>query len=342
MLYLEKKYVGLLSARLKHFKQKADFLWNFRCPVCGDSDKNSHKARGYIYRKKDALHFKCHNCGTSSFFTTLLKVVDPTLHSDYVMEYFKDKSQNKKEDDTSLWRSIHIDTIPFKKEYTPATFDLPTIESLPEEHKAKQFLLNREIPRKWFKELYYASDFRSFVDDFTPAHEKELPHENRIIIPFYDLEGELQGVQGRALGPSKAKYITIKRHDDAIKIFGLNKVNTDKTIYVVEGPIDSMFLENAIASMDSSLYNVSYTVGPDKDYVLIFDNEPRNKEINKHIRKAIDLNYKVCIWPDNIKEKDINEMVLAGSSGAAIQHIIDRNTYSGLMAQLQLTRWSKV
>jgi hypothetical protein len=76
--------------------------------------------------------------------------------------------------------------------------------------------------------------------------------------------------------------------------------------------------------------------------VIVYDNEPRSKDIVKKIERAIDTNYKVCIWPDNVEHKDINEMVLGGSTPSEVQYMIDQNTYSGLAAKMRLQQWKKI
>jgi len=111
-------------------------------------------------------------------------------------------------------------------------------------------------------------------------------------------------------------------------------------VYVVEGPFDSLFLDNAIAMMDASLYNATSIVG-NLDYVFIYDNEPRNLDVCRHMLKTIQLGKKICIWPSHIQKKDINEMILTGFKPAQIQSIIDSNTFSDLRAMLEYTKWSK-
>ena len=162
---------------------------------------------------------------------------------------------------------------------------------------------------------------------FRSGTEKEGLKEgdNRLVIPFYDKEKNLVAIQGRALGESKLRYITVKLHDDNDKVFGLDRANTDAMVYVTEGPIDSMFLDNAIATADSNLESITDCVDKSK-VVLVFDNEPRNKEIVAKINHAIDNHFNVVIWPEFIDSKDINEMVLDGFSPDEIQDIVDRKS----------------
>ena len=331
-LYIDMKYVSLLSPKLERFVRKSQYLWNMRCSICGDSHKNKFKARGYIYRQKSNLFYSCHNCGTSLSFGNFLKTVDQSLFKEYQMERFKNESSgNVAVPDFTLARTKPI----FKKK---SQIDLPTIAELNADHSAKSFLNNRRIPKERFKDLYYANDFQQFVKSLLPDYEKRLIAEDpRIIIPFYDENKNLLGFQGRALLNSKIRYITIKLSEDNIKIYGLDRLDKTKRIYVVEGPFDSMFLNNCIAAMDASLYNVSLTLGQ-LDFVFVYDNESRNSDVCRHMKKTIELGKNICIWPKHIKEKDINDMVLAGYSP---QDIIDSNTFNNHRAMLEFAAWKK-
>ncbi len=332
-LFIDKKFVSLVSPKLERFKQKSEYLWNCRCPVCNDSSKNKLKARGYFYRRKSDLFYTCHNCGTSMSMGNFLKVVDPSLYREYQMERFKNESSgNTKAPDFTLAKTKPV----FKKR-----IDLPTIALLPSGHYAKEYLKNREIPLDKLNDIYYATNFKNFIKDIVPDYEKTLYDEPRIVIPFYDEEKNLLGVQGRAIDDSKIKYITIKTHEDNRKIFGLDKVDLNKRIYVVEGIIDSMFLDNAVAIMDASLYKVRSILG-NHDYILVPDKDVRNKEVMKNVAKMIDMKYNVCLLPNNLAGKDINDIIMTGTTPAEIRSLIDKNTFSDLRAKLEFEKWKKV
>jgi len=333
-VYVDKKFVSLLSPKLKNFKQRGEFLWNFSCPVCGDSLKNKTKARGYIYKKKEHFFFMCHNCHTSTTFQKFLKMEDPMLYREYVLESFVQSNTETKVDVTDFI------TKPEFKQEPKIIFDAKKVSDLNTHHPARKYLEDRMVP---IDDLFYTENFAEFVKNLFPDYSKMLYKEPRIIIPFKGKDGNLLGIQGRAIDrDSKIKYITIKTDENTPKIFGWNGLDTSKTVYVVEGPIDSLFLNNCVATMDAALYTAPRTIGIDKDYIFVYDNEPRNKQIVSNIRKTSDLGFRVCIWPDSINEKDINEMVLAGNSPAAIQHIIDNNTYEGLIATMKMNQWSKL
>lgn len=335
-VYTDKQFISLISTRLEKFTQKNDYLWNFRCPLCGDSKKNKHRCRGYFYRKKSNISYLCHNCGASMSFGNFLKTLDPHLFSQYQLETYKNQSGgNVAKPDFSMAAGKPV----FNKK---KSFSIPSIAELPDSHFGKKYILDRKVPAERLTEIYYTDDYKSFIKETFPNYNKKLvDNDKRIVLPFYDQDNNLLGVQGRTVTDSKIKYITIKSNDDAMKIFGLNRVDLTKPVYVVEGPIDSMFIPNCIATMDASLYTIITILG-DHDYIFIHDNEPRNSAIVKQISRSIETGHKVCIWPTYTQEKDINDMVMSGITSSELLHIIDTNTYQGLKAKLQFEMWRKL
>ena len=119
-----------LSPRLDRFKKVRDYLWNFRCPHCGDSQKHKNKAaRGYVYRKKTDLFYKCHNCGMGQSVGNLIKDIDPSLYKQYVMERYKNGETGQRKTKEPYF---HFELPKFKPKKT--TIHLPSIGSLSKEH----------------------------------------------------------------------------------------------------------------------------------------------------------------------------------------------------------------
>jgi len=327
MSFIDSKYIGLVSARLEKFKRVKNNLYNFRCPYCGDSQKYKNKARGYIYQSKNDHNYKCHNCGASRSFTNFLKDMDTLLYDQYVMERYKNgltgKRSNTPEPDFNFKTPI------FAKLEQPEKLNIPKAS---ENLKTKEYLQKRLLNPDNF---YYAEKFKEWTNSLKHTFNDIKNDESRIIIPLY-YQNKLVGFQGRALGPNKVKYITIMLNDDSPKIYGLDKIDKTKTVYVTEGPFDSTFISNAIALCgadgDISKWGIS-------NAVWIYDNEPRNKEIVLRISSVIQMGQKIVIWPNSIKEKDINDMVLAGRD---VQSIVECNNYSGLEAKLKFTTWKKI
>ena len=327
MIWIDSKYLSLISSHLPGFKKKGESLWNFRCPYCGDSLKKKSKARGYIYKKSSDLFYRCHNCSTGTTFSKFLEKVDSSLHKEWVKERFL---EGKKEIPK---QALSFSPPKFKNK---VKINLSSIEELEEAHWVKQYVIGRRIPRDKFSLLYYSPDFKKFVEEMGSPKAKELmTGDPRLIIPFFDVDGNLFAFQGRALTNSKVRYISIKLNTDAPLIYGLDRVNLDSPVYVVEGPIDSLFLPNAIAAAGSDLTRVTDIV---PNPIFVFDNEPRNKEICRGMAKAMSKENKIVIWPDSLSEKDINDMVLAGKDP---EKIIRENTYEGLEAGARLAFWRK-
>jgi hypothetical protein len=320
---IDSKYIGLVSSRLQKFKRVKADLYNFRCPICGDSQKNKNKTRGYIYSVKNNTNFKCHNCGASLSFNNFLKEIDPMLHKQYRLEKFK-------EGHTGRNFVVEEPQFEFTKPVFSKKLDLPKASEV---SIAKEYLEKRKLNPDKF---YFANNFKEWTNTQKVTFNSIDKDESRIIIPLFDAQNNFVGFQGRALGPNPVKYITVMISDDAPKIYGLEKVDPNKLVYIVEGPFDSNFVENSIAMCGS---DVVFDRIPFCDYTFVFDNEPRNKEIVNRISKTINRGDKVIIWPTNVQQKDINDMVLAGLN---IMDVLKLNTYSGLEAKIKFNNWKKI
>ena len=327
MDFVDVKYINLVSSRFEKFKKVKHNLYNFRCPICGDSQKNKNKARGYLYQIKNNTNFKCHNCGVNISFNNFLKQIDPVVYKQYTFEKFKSGHTGK---NFVVEEPKNFEFTPiFVKKEQPEELKIPKASKNP---AAKEYLIKRKLNPDNY---YYAEKFKEWTNSLQPIFDSTDTDESRIIIPLF-YQNNLVGFQGRALGPSKVKYITIMLDDDAPKIYGLDEIEKDKTVYVTEGPFDSTFIPNAIAlcGADGDLGKWGIC-----DPTWIYDNEPRNREILSRISRVIEMGQKVVIWPSTIKEKDINDMIL---SGLNVQSVIESNTYSGLEAKLKFTTWKKI
>jgi len=322
MDHIDSKFIGLVSSRLQKFKRVKADLYNFRCPICGDSKKNKSKTRGYLYAVKANTNFKCHNCGASMSLNNFLKQVDPAVHKQYVMEKFK-------EGHTGRSSVITEPVFKFEAPKFKQKIDLPKASENP---RSAGYLTARQLDGDKF---YYAKHFKKFANKLKHTFDDTKYDEDRIIIPLY-YNKNLVGFQGRSIDPSPVKYITVMLDDDAPKIYGLDNIRRDAPVYVTEGPFDSTFIRNAIAmcGADADLTNWGIS-----NPVWVYDNEPRNREITNRISKTIDSGQSVVIWPNGIDDKDINDMVM---SGLDVQSVIELNTYSGLQAKLKFNTWKKI
>jgi hypothetical protein len=363
-------YATRLNSRLPGFKSKGNNTFNFRCPLCGDSQKSTRKARGYLFpgtkQHGNSLFFKCYNCNESMPFEKFLARVDAALCQEYKMGRYTNPLANT---------IITTDSEEPKKASPNALKDkwdfgsiFTKIENLPKEHYAYRYLVQRQIPRDIVKsELYFTPDFRHALEEMATHMDLSLSdntiskmriNDARIIIPFTDLKGNIIGFQGRALDPNNTvRYITIKLDPYAPKVYGLSRLDTTKeNIYVFEGPFDSMFIPNSVAVMDSDLTNVSALLPdvPREKFVLVFDNEPRNDAIVSNMRKAIKNKFRIVIFTPNPgveyeKNKDINDVVVKGKiTPSEVHNTLDTLTYStrsageAMIAEIHFNQWKKV
>ena len=328
MSYLDTKYINLASASLQKYKKVKNGLWTFRCPYCGDSKKNKNKTRGYIFQVKGDHVFKCHNCGITRSFSNFLKDHVPHVYDEYVMERYKEGTIGKNVPKPDLTQFVS------KPTFAKKTVNLETLSSLNNFHVAKKYILDRGIPENKLNRLYYCPNFKEWSNTQKQTFSDTTNDEARIIIPLNDTDGNLIGFQGRSLSPNaKMRYITVMLDENAPKLYGLDHINKNETIYIVEGPLDSFFLENSVAMCGSDVDIRSFGWS---DYIWVYDNEPRSRQITDKISKSIDAGDKVVIWPSAIKQKDLNDMVV---SGINVKSVIQSNVYQGLKGKLQLSNW---
>lgn len=328
-LHIDLKYLSQVSNKLNLFRQRDTYVFNFRCPVCGDSHDNAFKTRGYVFKKDDRLLFKCHNCDSPIGFSGLLKFLDSAAHSEYVMESYMDRNPRPK----TVKKVVAV------KEEVRQNIPLRKLSELPSNHKAVVWFNKRKIPKRFLSEFYYADKFDDAKNINEIMQKKAHGKEPRVIIPFWNQQNKLIGVACREIeNHTSKKYVNVKFGDDDM-IFGLERVDWSKPIYVTEGPIDSLFLDNCIAVGNTALMKVSTLADPSK-FVLVYDDQPKHKEVVSLLERAINSGFSVVVWePNNAKKLDINDLVIAGKNP---MEIVKKRTFQGLMAKLEYCRWRKI
>ncbi len=339
--WIDVKYIQMVGSQLELFKPKKADLWNFRCPYCGDSEKDRTKARGYLFHHKGDYKFKCHNCGHSCYFSSFLKHVDQNMHKEYRMELFKENSGGKTrkpvEKKPKFKRKRPVSK---PKVELPDELDgLQPVSELDEKHFIRRYVEERMIPKSKWNWLFWVKEMRVIADRLSGYDETHFDRFPRLLLPFIDKEGKLTHIQGRAVGdnvPKKSRYYTLEVEEDTPKVYGFHSIDPAKQVLVVEGPIDSLFLSNCTgmggADVPWNLYEPSKTT-------FVWDNEPRSKVITKHMREAVDRGFSVCVWGKNIREKDINDMVLAGRSPEWLDDYISNHTFKGLKAKMAISQY---
>jgi hypothetical protein len=342
MDWLDQKYINLVSNRLRNFKRKTGSLYNCSCPLCGDSEYDTRKARGYLYEVKGKTLYHCHNCNVTNDFPKFLKQLDLNLHSEYILDKLKDRGKrptNPELDEfvKKLKKPVFLKDGPLK--------GLKKVSQLSPDHYCKKYVESRKIPNSYHAKLFYCPKFFSWVNDIIPGKfsaESLANDHGRLLIPFINKDDKMHAFQGRALDSTAAmRYITIVNDESVPKIYGLDTVDVTKKIYVTEGVLDCIFLPNAVATAGGDIVSGIKELNK-KNVVILYDNEPRSKHTVDKIQKAIYNGYKVCIWPENFVYKDINESIIAGLSSEFVKYIIDTNTYHDLAAMVHLTKWKKI
>lgn len=337
-MWLERKYTTMLGGRLERFQLKKDVA-SFRCPVCNDSKINKYKTRGLIILKPTGSYFYCHNCHASKKFGDFLKFVDPLMFDDYLKELLAEKYVNHHKDDDESFSA--------KPEFKPIDAKLAKlkrISQLPHDHPAKAYVEGRGIPSHQHHRLYYVPKFKAWVNSIVPRKFEKVDYdEPRLILPFLDADKKFYGFQGRSFRKKvdpRFRYITIMVDEDRPKVFGLDSVDLTRDFTAVEGPIDSLFLNNCIATAGGKLQVELNKMGVDPSKgIIAYDNEPRNSEVVANIEQSIDMGYRVVIWPDDQTAKDVNQMVQEGLKDP--NRYLPDHTYQGLRAKLELQRWRK-
>ena len=334
-IWCDEKYLRLLSGRLERFSQKSPQHYNFRCPYCGDSAQNKIKARGYIFPAKTSLLYKCHNCGIAVPFAALLQHLSRALYDEYVMENFKERGAAPvAPTPISIPESTRTLVVQTDMHQLSAS-TLPT-HILP----IFDYVVERHLPPTAFARLYGTVKAHTFLSPLVGEKAEKvkdgLPY---LVIPLRFANGEWYGAQFRLL--TRKEYITFRWGHDTLRVFGLNTIKPTQRVYVTEGPLDSLCLPNAMAMCGSDLLGgldaLRDTGTTFAETTLIWDNEPRNKQIVQMLTRAVKEGRSVVIWPDGLP-KDLNDMY---ASGMDVPALVAAHTYQGLRAELELQRWRK-
>lgn len=349
MLFLEDKYAGLLGHRLEQFRRLKPGLYNFRCPICGDSAKSKRKARGYFYVKDrdDFMRFMCHNCAAQSRFTSFLKKFDPETHRLYKREEFEWEAKPKEE--VPILDRITYEKPVFK---TKSPFSsLSLVSDLPREHPARSYLELRLVPEHQLSRVRYAPEFFKWTDEVVPG-KFPIPDddEERIVFPFISETGDFVGFSARLISDGRSRYLVAMFGDAGPKLWGMDRIDRSCPIYAFEGQIDAMMIDNCIAAAGSISVEILRELGLDKQAVVVFDNERRHPHTTARMKKVIKAGCKICIWPERMAWKDANEAVMAlhsrgmslDEARAELLSMLREGTKSGLAAELELNRWKMV
>lgn len=337
--YVDVLFVNRISPFVRNFKKKSDNLWNCSCPICGDSHKTKTKARMYLMRKNNNVNVYCHNCSYTATFANFLKEISYELYKEYLLDKYKNGATKRYHHIPSPYEVMKEES--FDIDHTKFDLLFKRLDRIELDNEAREYILNRKIPEEFLSILYYCDNLKK-IGDYFPRYKNKIPEDNaRLVIPIYNKKREVIGCSARALRESEYRYLNFYENDKDNFIYGLERHNKTQDTFVVEGPLDSLFLPNCLASLNANLIKALEFVDINKT-TFIFDNQPRNKEVCKQIRKAIDYKCNVVIWNNEFQFKDINDAILGGFSVEKILAIIRKRTYNSLSAINEFDRWKKV
>jgi transcription elongation factor Elf1 len=341
-LWLDKKYIQFLSSQLDRFHWKHPTVANFRCPLCGDSSHNAFKSRGYLFPKQQVYIYKCHNCGESVPFAALLRRVNRHLYNEYVMEHLKEQRQTT----TDVQAPPDVQVAPER-----VVEDLSAVSPLSEcsaaenaLHDVWRYATNRGIPATALHRLFGTLHARAFATPLVGEDKaaRLVDGAPYLVLPLRMPDGSWYGAQFRML--SRKEYITLRWRCEPLKVFGMEGWDDTARTYILEGPIDSLFVPNALAACGSDVTGAMRILDSEgflptmTQRVLVWDNEPRNPEIVKHLKRAIAFGETVVVWPAGLPHKDVNDMVVAGVD---VKTLLEKHTCAGLTAELRFMAWRK-
>lgn len=342
MLFLERDMARQIAFVLPMFSDHSSgggVKLNFRCPICGDSKKDQYKARGWFHEHKGHVWYGCFNCNVNMSVVSFMKNYREEMYREYLKEKYKDEPRRRPEPE------------PIKIEKPKATgFDLngcdlvSRIDLLPKNHPAVKWVANRQIPEHQYNLFYFTSEWKGLTNLVKPDTYKRVEPEYRLVIPIYNENGTFSCMQGRALGnvDKNQRYLTVKPSDDANKIYGLERIKPNETVWYFEGPIDSVFIPNSLAIVGGAM---SVKEAPHKEQrVWVLDNEPRSRDTIDRLDKLIDEGEKVVVWLDSPwSSKDINDMIVKeNATSEQILSFLKSNISSGLSAKRKLSEWRRL
>lgn len=338
--WLEEKYISLVGMQLQYFHKQSRTTYGFRCPACGDSRKRANKTRGYFFLYKGQYFYKCHNCTVSMSLRAFLRQYAPELFREYQLDVIR--QERPAPSPVAAQGGSPSGEVPpmFAIGKAGSPISLPTIASLPTDHPAVTYCRGRQLPMAALDHLYFTEEWTTWIKEMKWSYALPEDHAPRLILPWFNRQHQLCGAQARRIDATgtAARYVTLKQDSCHDKIYGWDRVDTHTPIYVVEGPLDSWFLPNAVASMDSDLLRIHTTYFASHATVLVWDNEPRNAAVVSNLHKAIKAGISVVVWPTHLAEKDLNDMANAGYDVPAL---VKRHTVRGLRAELEFLRWRR-
>lgn len=346
------KYLRRLN--LRNYKEYNDKI-QFSCPICGDSKKNTRKARGNILNLNATPYYYCHNCLFSSniyifFKNTLLT----DQYNDFLSELKSDRMKsfvNRKKINIVKQTTVKED----KQDLTTFKHEsIVCVTDVEKTHISREYLFKRAIPVNNWSDLYYfkGNPYKLFneifkSDKYKDKQDLKIEHEG-IIIPFRTDKNIPYGFSLRRIsGEGNLRYINLVLEDNEY-FFNQQKVDWRQPVYILEGQFDVLSFKTNNQMLAMCSVNRKFNIIPKNtdNVTYIVDNEYTNDNVVKAMKDIVNKGYKLFIWPNNINIKneqklnlnDINNLVILGLTDSDILSIIQSNTYKGKMAEIMLIK----
>jgi hypothetical protein len=344
MFFLEVKYLNLLSSRLEKFKEisHSPLTVNFRCPLCGDSQKSSRRARAYVYERDGSLLFYCHNCGASTPFWSFLADQSSALYAQYKLDWLRSKGK------------ASLPTKPEPSFKTNTHFEKPEINlgecltGVKDDHPVKQYVIARKIPESFWGSLYACSDITAISTQMEQYKGMRLEKDPALIIPFFNPEREYSYISARSIEPGTSfRYCVFEVNENLPKLWGLEFIDWSQRVFVFEGPIDAMCCPNSLSlagSMGSrAIQYISEHINRPQDVCFVYDNEAfSNHQISKQMRSRIEEGFSTIIYDRRFSGKDANEVIVNETmTFQSLLNYLNERTFHGLKAKAELARLNK-
>lgn len=327
-MYIQQMFIARLGSQLENFKQRKvrEWTWSHTCEKAHGSKRKKTRAGIFLNHEGTSFIMKCQHCGVSTSFLNFLKETSPYLYDEYRMQKYRENNPV-------------VETAPEPVEVPLLDINLDgliPVTSLKPTSSIVKFLSDRKIPTKHYKLFYVAPRFFEWASRYKPEFKEIKNDAPRLIIPYFDLHGRVFGFTCRSFDPNDSKrYLHLRLDMTCDFVYGTERIDPTKTIYVTEGQIDSLFIDNAVA-VGGANYESAFMRSIQTNCVIIPDSDwKRNKQVGNQVKKAIKFGYKVFFVPDLVEGKDVNDWVKYGMSIEDVKSMIDANTKSGLQAQLE-------
>ena len=275
--------------------------YNFRCPICGDSKKNTHIKRGYVLFNRGNWVYVCHNeCGSMSFLSYLKQYHDDMYKKACIHAIVGDKTTFKQDTRTEAEKTfVSIDRI-FKKNELVSILDNHPLAKL-----ALDWVISRKIRINTYMHWFVCLEGREFLDKdengnieyndlgFPSGNE----YKNRLIIPYYRFGGKWSQFDARALDPKATiRYKNLK--NVTREPYNLDWIDFTKPFFLLEGCINSTFIHNAVSFGGTKHFETFLSSNPDalkyaRNGTVIWDNDDAGYDM---IPKSIEYGFNWFNW----------------------------------------------